>query len=416
MSKPDDNNTTVRRTATLSTGQIVTEHPAGSDGEALYGFGERINPRRSFVFVSRVLGRHVPVSPRMARQAMSRLADNLADDLNGPILITGMAETAVGLGAGVHDAYLQRTQRDDVLNISSTRTLRPQSIFGRFSEDHSHASGHTVYMPALARDQSLLMASRTLIMVDDETSSGNTFRSLATTLIQAGLHRIERIIALTLTDWSSEVITVPSTMAASGHLVAERFSLLSGRFSWTPDPEAIPMVLPDPDVPSSLASAPVHRDGDARIGNSIHTTVYVPEALRQHIEQNGSDHRPVLVLGTGEHVWEPFLLAEAIEKTGVNVRFSATTRSPIITNHDIHCAYSFRDHEELGISNYLYNVNPLDYSSIVICVDTAVENIDASLVLALKAHVLFDNDFFDHQSVTANTGNLEPATLNQCHE
>lgn len=416
MPKLGYDNARISRTARLSTGDIVTEHDTDIDSEALYGFGERINPRRSFVFVSRVLGRHVPVSPAVARQAFTALADKLPAQLNGPILITSMAETAVGLGAGVHDAYLMRTQREDVLNFSSTRTARTQSVFGRFSEDHSHASGHTLYVPALEHDQALLNSARTLIMVDDETSSGNTFRSLGATLYKAGLDSFERVIAMTLTDWSSEPITVSSRQSATGQLTAERYSLLSGRYRWTADPNAKPMILPDPDIPSSLACVPVHRTGDARVGNSQRTCIQVPDALLQRTRQSDSDQRPVLILGTGEHVWEPFLLAEALEQAGVNVKFSATTRSPILTHHAIGCAYSFNDHEELGITNYLYNVNPQDYSHIVICIDTRLENMDMSLVLALEAHLVFDNNFIDHQSATRNAGSIRPATLRSGHD
>ncbi len=39
----------------------------------------------------------------------------------------------------------------------------------------------------------------------------------------------------------------------------------------------------------------------------------------------------ILVLGTGEFVWEPFLLAERLEAAGAQVVFSSTTRSPIST-------------------------------------------------------------------------------------
>lgn len=411
MNQLDDNNARVRRTAHLSTGKIETEHDSHTDSESLYGFGERINPRRSFVFVSRVLGRHVPVSPQLARQAFTALADHLPDTLDGPVLITSMAETAVGLGAGVHDAYLQRTHRHDVLNFSSTRTARPQAIFGRFSEDHSHASGHTLYVPACEHDQTLLLTSRTLVMVDDETSSGNTFRSLGASLHAAGLDHFERVITLTLTDWSAERITVSSSASTSGELEAERHSLVSGSYHWTAKPDAPTMTLPDPDVPSSLACMPVHRKGDARIGNSQRTRITVPDALLERLKPCVSDPRPVLILGTGEHVWEPFLIAEALEQQGFNVRFSSTTRSPILIGHEIASAYRFKDHEQLGIRNYLYNVKPVDYSHIVIGIDTHVDNIDMSLIKALKAHLLFDHEFIDHQTLTRDAAAIEPATL-----
>ena len=398
-----ENTRLVRRAARLSTGHIRTEHSDRYESDALYGFGERINPRRSFVFVSRLLGRHVPVKPCLARRAFGALADQLPADLVGPVLVTSMAETAVGLGAGVHDAYIRRTARHDVLNFSSTRTARPQPIFGNFSEDHSHASGHTLYEPALESDKKLLKSSRTLIMVDDETSSGNTFRSLGKALNSAGLNHFERVFALTLTDWSSDAIMINSKVSDSGTLEAERMSLLSGSYTWTAIADAPVMTLPDPDIPSSLAIAPVYRIGDARVGNSGLTDVCIPNGLLHSINSlsNGksADTRPVLILGSGEHVWEPFLLAEALERQGIDVRFSASTRSPILTGHDIRCAFAFRDHEGLGISNYLYNVNPDDYSTIVVCVDTAVDALDRRLLSTLAANVFFDGQFIEYDKL-----------------
>ena len=184
-------------------------------------------------------------------------------------------------------------------------------------------------------------------------------------------------------------------------LKAERISLLPGNYSWTALPDASVMTLPDPDVPSSLALSPVHRDGDARVGNSSLTTNSVPENLLDFIKNRREDEKPVLVLGTGEHVWEPFLLAESLERQNIDVRFSATTRSPIVTGHEIRCAYTFMDHEGLGINNYLYNVNPECYSAIVVCIDTSVEAVDWRLISALKAGILFDREFIEYEKLIA---------------
>ena len=44
--------------------------------QTLFDFAERQNPRRAFLFVSKVLGRHIPVSPAVMRDIHQRLADN----------------------------------------------------------------------------------------------------------------------------------------------------------------------------------------------------------------------------------------------------------------------------------------------------------------------------------------------------
>lgn len=79
----------------------------------LFGFAERRNPKRAFLFVSKVLGRHIPVRPSVMAASFESLAAEIPTDLPGPVLVIGMAETAVGLGAGVHRA-LSTTRPDSV--------------------------------------------------------------------------------------------------------------------------------------------------------------------------------------------------------------------------------------------------------------------------------------------------------------
>ncbi|MGM8887452.1 phosphoribosyltransferase domain-containing protein, partial [Psychrobacter sp. 1U2] len=87
--------------------------------EDLLGFAQRINPKRAFLFVSKVLGRHIPVAPTTMRQAFTDLANSVPSNLPEPILVVGMAETAVGLSAGVHQAL--QTRYPNALLLNSTR-------------------------------------------------------------------------------------------------------------------------------------------------------------------------------------------------------------------------------------------------------------------------------------------------------
>src|SRR5688500_20128960 len=58
----------------------------------LCAFGTRRNPKRPFLFISKVLGRHIPVRPSVMLDVHERLAAKLGD-LPGPVLVIGMAET-----------------------------------------------------------------------------------------------------------------------------------------------------------------------------------------------------------------------------------------------------------------------------------------------------------------------------------
>ncbi|EQA7387268.1 TRSP domain-containing protein, partial [Enterobacter hormaechei] len=89
-------------------------------------------------------------------------------------------------------------------------------------------------------------------------------------------------------------------------------------------------------------------------------------------------------------VWRPFLLAERLERAGVDVHFSSTTRSPIALGHAIEHALSFSDNYGLGIPNFLYNVKPGQFDRVLICSETPEQAAPAELVAALNAEVIFD--------------------------
>lgn len=92
----------------------------------------------------------------------------------------------------------------------------------------------------------------------------------------------------------------------------------------------------------------------------------------------------ILVLGSGEFVWEPFLLAERLEKQGAIVKYSSTTRSPISTNFAIQSAITFTDNYGLGIPNFVYNVAHQQFDRILLCCETPAESIDSQLIEALN--------------------------------
>ncbi len=370
----------------------------------LFGFAERNNPRRAFLFVSNILGRHVPVSPAVMRAAFTRLACTLPADLPGPLAMTGMAETAVGLGAGVHDAWLDRTGRGDTLYLATTRAQFQSARLTSFREDHSHASEHLVHLPQHPYDRDLLARARSLVMIDDEASSGNTFRNLAASLLGAGLTRIERVHTLVLTDWSG-----PAAAPLLPHhpgIAVTRTALLAGSFSWTPADDAPARTLPDADLLREGRIPPLPRPDDGRLGRSRRTQVHLPAGL---IDALGPLPLCLLVLGTGEHVWEPFLLAEGLERLGHDVRFGATTRSPILPGHAIRRGYAFRDHEGLGIANYLYNVDPATADRIILCTDTALDAVDPRLLAALRADVVVGDTFHPREDVARRTTGAVPA-------
>ncbi|MGL4313292.1 MAG: phosphoribosyltransferase domain-containing protein, partial [Sphingomonas sp.] len=81
----------------------------------------RANPKRGFLIVSKVLGRHLPARPAAMRASMDDLAAMLPADLPQPIVMLGMAETATALGQGTFAAYQARHPAKRILYLQSSR-------------------------------------------------------------------------------------------------------------------------------------------------------------------------------------------------------------------------------------------------------------------------------------------------------
>ena len=427
---PTISNTMYKRSITLPRGTLdltyQTNSATAKDGieqsnhyqlEDLLGFAQRINPKRAFLFVSKVLGRHIPVAPSTMRHAFTDLANLVPDDLPEPILVIGMAETAVGLSAGVHQAL--QTRYPEALLLNSTRHAQhddshdksKHSLLTTFSEDHSHASQHLIYQSADRVTQAQLLASKTLIMVDDEASTGNTCVNVVTALRNAGLDQLEQVHLTTLVDWSlnqerqQHQDAADSDDAVSDQIAKrlpnikfQRHHLLSGAWTWTDAPNPEPITMPSVDT----TEAGSHMLGDT--GNwgrfptldstngfenyllKFQTAFKVfnkqaqSEKEQSEKEQFDKEQLPkrILVLGSNEFVWLPFLLAEWLETQTQNstVNFSALTRSPIALGGAITTMLSFSDNYGLGMTNFAYNVEPNDWDLIVLCVETSADSVD----------------------------------------
>lgn len=353
--------------AALSAGvmSLQLRSQSGWNANSLFDMAQRRNPRRAFLFVSKILGRHIPCPPSRIRQAFSDLADNIPDGLPGPILVTGMAETAVGLAAGVHSVLSARYH--DCTLLTTTRHPLGSELLCRFEEEHSHATAHLVHLPTDAALREKVLQARTLIMVDDEATTGKTFLNLFNALKNAGLDTLEHIVTATLTDWSGDAV------AAQVRLPVTRVSLASGQWQWSPAAHPPELNAPQVNI-TAQGSQPLNTIAAqwGRTGVDVHSRL-----LTTDIPEKG---QRVLVLGSGEYVWQPYLLAQWLEDQGIDVSFSSTTRSPVAVGNAIHCAMSFTDNYGLGVPMYLYNVDPTQWDRVILCSETPASSWDTAFL------------------------------------
>lgn len=352
----------------------------------LLDFAQRINPKRAFLFVSKVLGRHIPVAPSVMRRAFSDLAGLIPDDLPEPVLVIGMAETAVGLSAGVHQALQSRYPNTLLLNSTRHAFADPNAkLLATFSEDHSHASRHLIYQSDDEQTQSAILNTKTLIMVDDEASTGNTCRNVVNALTELGLNQLEQVHLATLVDWS---LDSAAALQDAADIQFFRQHLLAGNWQWSDAPNPTPITMPSLDT-IAAGSEPVLPTGNWGRQPTLDSTSgfgnYLANfwgSFTRKFGDNATLPKRILVLGSNEFVWLPFLLAEHLEQqtslqdSDHKVCFSALTRSPIAMGGAISATLSFRDNYGLGMTNFVYNVEPSAWELIVLCIETRADSVD----------------------------------------
>lgn len=318
----------------------------------LSDFGARANPKRGFLIVSKILGRHIPATPADLREALDALAGGIAPDLPGPVLIIGMAETATAMGQGIHAAYVRDTGRTDVLYAQTTRQTDGREALLTFEESHSHASSHLVLTPRSSDIADIYATARTLIIVDDECSTGKTFAALSASVLPH-LPSIERIETVVLTDWSggAYIETMP--------LPTVRHALLKGLLTWTAVPHS-PLIAPLAAAANTHGRVPVN-------GTPARYGILVP--AEGVADQSGLPlvrGERILVLGEGEFTYQALVAGETLTAMGNDVRVQGITRSPVLEGGAIGDTCRFPDPYRSGADCFLYNALGAAYDRIVI--------------------------------------------------
>lgn len=378
----DDNQLNALETVTvhLETGALtVSVNAAEIELGQLCGYAGRKNPKRGFLMVSRVLGKHLPARPSVMRDIYVRLARQIPQDLPGPVLVIGLAETAICLGQGTFEEYARMSGRSDLVFAHTTRYhFAGREVAVNFMEEHCHAPQHTVYLPEDDLHRQLFLNARTIVFVDDEVTTGATFVNLAAAFRQFNPH-IETAFACVITDWRGENRT--ATMNEASVMPLEVLSVLRGEANFTPSPDLqlikMPAAVGNGEDKSALVSRNYGRFGTVSVPHVADRVEALPILPGQRC----------LILGTAEFAYVPFLVAEKLEARGVHAFCQSTTRSPAMVSGAMSCAFEFADNYQDGIRNFLYNVRPEEYDAIVLCHETPASTLDPVLIQALGGNL-----------------------------
>ena len=333
----------------ISAGTLTLQFHKGQErlGELL-DFASRENQKRGYLFVSKVLGKHIPAKPSVMRSLYRELSQQCGAGL--PSYVVGMAETATGLGAGIADSLSLLENQGSVIYQHTTRHELDSDIWLTIDELHSHAVDHILYHPADDLHADILWAKR-LILVDDEISTGRTLFLLAEKLL-AELRGIEELLIVSIVSWLDKEKKERFNVLP----VKTRFvNLVEGVFTYSPDHSFLP-TLPD-NVDKGICKDPSRADLGRR-GIKLPYQNSLP-APQQCVDGKWT------VVGTGEHLFLPFLIAEGVEALGGDVLFQSTTRSPILLGDAIKNKISFND-DGKEVVNFIYNL-PSDRQVHLVC-------------------------------------------------
>ncbi len=355
-------------TVNLDTGSLhLTIEPGLIPLHRLLGFAARVSSKRKFLLVSKVLGKHYPVSPTVMAWSYRALARRVLNSgIGASSLWIGMAETATGLGYGVFEAAC-RESAGQALFIQTTRYHLDGIERLEFEEAHSHASDFFLYYPQQLKHRRQFLTAKTLVLIDDEISTGKTFLRLIKAYQQVN-PELANVFIVSLVNFAGpdDRTALESQAGVAVEWVCFRQGLL--RFEDKHN-SAIDNIIVNVSGNGGCKKALLAWPGRLGLDAPISFMGDVVGQLNQ-CGLNQHDGRPILVLGTGECNAPAFLLGRELQAQGYKVKLQSTTRSPIHLGNDIGRVCQFEDNYDDGIPNFLYNLDPDDYRDIILCHET----------------------------------------------
>ena len=364
------------------------------------------NPKRSFLFISKLLGKHLAVNPETvratgyllsslkygkAKEYYARCIQNnekpnygyLAEDKD--MLVIGFCETATGLGmavaSSIRDCSFQTTTREKIRSAKNLKKVLS------FEEEHSHATTHNMLSDIIRLED-----YRKITLVDDEITTGKSLLNLMEQIEKIS-HKNEYNI-MTILDWRGEAQRKSFKQFEEDYNTSINvYSLADGNLSEEQNP---PLYINNELSVISRCHDDIELDVFDRYNvetdNGVHENYVrqtgkfgVAESEIRQIEEKSanvateiikrlgiSKNDDILVIGHGENIYIPSRIASYIQaETQTIVQYRTTTRSPIYCDGEIiKDAVSFTDR---GEQYYFYNTSETEkYSHVIMLNDVGV--------------------------------------------
>ena len=339
----------------------------------------RNNEKRRFLFVSKVLGKHLACRA----EDMDNLGKLMVKSYNkkrNPTsgVVISFAETGTAIGHSVFnyisgDYEFLHTTRENVEGFESLD----------FLEEHSHATNHNLYFNKMKN----LKSGEEIILVDDEVTTANTCINLIKKIHE--LYPKSKYTICSILNWveGDNLIRIKK-LEEELNCSIEFVYLFSGDFNFKLNDlklnnnkekykkdqyknENIQVNYIDLDMDDYIGEKKylkytgrfgINKEDQEKLKNIVKR-----ESKKIKIENKESE---VLFLGTEEFMYIPMMFAKYCDG---DIYYYSTTRSPIIDiekeDYPIQSKFELKSFYNKNVQNYLYNIDKKDYNECFLFVE-----------------------------------------------
>lgn len=330
------------------------------------------NPKRDFLFVNTLLGKHIAVQGRDALMMHRALGDKIYELFkekgweNKKVLLVGFAETATALAQNIMFYSLKFKEKFPLNIVGYTQTTReelPSNQYTNiaFEEEHSHATSQKLYF-----DKEL--DYDVVLFVEDEITTGNTILNF---ISQFEKHQSGKDYAVaSILNWQNDKDA--KTFSEKGVEVA---LLVRGKMK-----TELPSFSIKEGKEYDLYQDEVNYKANLSLRNNPRLPMTVEEFSEYVTFGDNKDKefsklislkdskKKTLIIGTEENMFVPIFFAIIIDAD-----VKATTRSPIESSlengYPISSRLKLNSAYESGRVTYLYDMDLGDYEQFVIFVE-----------------------------------------------
>lgn len=384
--------------SSLKISLTITENNCAIPVSKLFTMSARENKKRDFLFVSKVIGKHIPMIPSTLKIVGALLArlwvnerensyaypttqlvnelisldathsmHNLDCILDTPIklarktLFIGFAETATGLAQSIFENYSNaayiHTTREQISSVEP-------ALF--FNEEHSHAVEHSLF----PYKKDFFNDFEDIVLIDDELTTGKS----ALNLIRCLPGKYFGIISIL--DWrdansykmfrDEKNADVMVCSLIKGDLKCIKYKdIISDDIIIPPSNTKL---IPSSDYVFKIAqSIEGYNTSTGRFGIASKDNLTISQEIKSVseilIKERTSGN--CLCIGTGEFIYLPCSISAML---GDNVYFHSTTRSPVhsrnLDDYGNKNKVAFQSPEDNTVTNYLYNIPDNFYNQV----------------------------------------------------